>query len=234
MVDASPGPMLQARPVRPSFVARHLDPDDRIGEYLFGAIMALSFTLGAGLVVEEGPEATRQILVGLLGCNIAWGVIDGAMYVLGNVLERSRKLRVLEAIRSASREEDALALIARELDEHLEPIASDPERRRLYQTLASRLKTLPPARSRVEREDLLGAVAVFWVVFLSTVPAILPFFVLEDRFTALRVANLLLLASLFGAGWRWARATGNNPWRFGASLVLMGLVLVAVAIVLGG
>ncbi len=234
MVTAAAGSPGSAPGSRHSFVARHLDPDDSIGEYLFGAIMALSITLGAGLVVEEGPEATRQILIGLVGCNLAWGVIDGAMYVLGNVLERSRKLRLLEAIRSAPGEEEALDLIGRELDERLEPIASDPERRRLYQGMVPRLKALPPARSRVEREDLLGALAVFWLVLLSTVPAILPFLVLRDRFVALRAANLLLLATLFRAGWKWARATGNDPWRFGASLTLLGLALVAVAIALGG
>lgn len=219
---------------RPSFVARHLDPDDSIGEYLFGAIMALSFTLGAGLVVEEGPTATRQILVGLVGCNLAWGLIDGAMYVLGNVLDRSRKLRLLEAIRSAPGEEQALALIGRELDDRLDPVTSPAERRRTYEALVPRLKALPTSRNRVEREDLLGAVAVFWLVVLSTVPAIVPFLVLEDRFVALRLANLLLLASLFHAGGKWARATGNHPWRIGASLVVIGLALVAIAIALGG
>lgn len=219
---------------RPSFVARHLDPDDSIGEYLFGAIMALSITLGAGLVVEEGPTATRQILVGLVGCNLAWGLIDGAMYVLGNVLDRSRKLRLLEAIRSAPGEEQALALIGRELDDRLEPVTSPAERRRTYEALVPRLRALPTSRNRVEREDLLGAVAVFWLVVRSTVPAIVPFLVLEDRFVALRLANLLLLASLFHAGWKWAGATGNNPWRIGASLVLIGLALVAIAIALGG
>jgi hypothetical protein len=62
-----------------SFVNRYLDPTDSLSEVLFGPIMALTFTLGAGLIVKEGREATTQLLLGILGCNVAWGLVDGAM-----------------------------------------------------------------------------------------------------------------------------------------------------------
>jgi hypothetical protein len=42
---------------RRSFIARHLDPGSRMGELLFGLIMTLTFTLAAGIVIqEEGRE----------------------------------------------------------------------------------------------------------------------------------------------------------------------------------
>ena len=75
-----------------SFVQRHLDPTDSSSELLFGAIMALTITLGAGLIVQEGSEATTRILFGILGCNVAWGLIDAGMYVMGCMLERSRRV----------------------------------------------------------------------------------------------------------------------------------------------
>jgi len=234
MVADRPGSPSPVGGSRPSFVERHLDPNDSVGELLFGVIMALSFTLGAGLVVREGPEATEQILIGVLGCNVAWGLIDGVMYVMGIVLERSRRLHLVQAIQTAPSEAEALALIEGELGEGLEHVASSAERRSLYQKALVRVQAMGPERAGVRKEDLLGAVAVFWLVSRSAIPAILPFLVLDDRFTALRVANLLLLAMLFLAGWRWARATRGNPWRVGTILVLIGLVLVAIAIALGG
>ena len=49
-------------PSRQSFVGRYLDPTESLGEVLFGLIMALTFTLGAGLIVKEGAEATTRML----------------------------------------------------------------------------------------------------------------------------------------------------------------------------
>ena len=45
------------------FFAKHLDPGGIFGEILFGLIMVLTFTLGAGLSVEDGPGAVRTLLI---------------------------------------------------------------------------------------------------------------------------------------------------------------------------
>ena len=42
------------------FFATHLDPGGIFGEILFGLIMVLTFTLGAGLTAEDGPEGVRS------------------------------------------------------------------------------------------------------------------------------------------------------------------------------
>ena len=104
----------------------------------------------------------------------------------------------------------------------------------LYQQVLKRLEGVTPDRTRLKRADLYGAIATFWLVFLSAVPAVLPFLVFHQRFVALRVSNLLLLIMLFLAGYRWARATHCNPWTFDTTLPLAGLVLVAIAVALGG
>ena len=37
-------------------------------------------TLAAGIVIqEEGRAGAREMLVGILGCNLAWGLIDGVL-----------------------------------------------------------------------------------------------------------------------------------------------------------
>ena len=72
------------------------------------------------------------------------------------------------------------------------------------------------------------------LAFLSAIPAVVPFMVFSDRFVALRVSNLLLLTMLFLVGYRWARATRSNPWIFCTTLVLVGLVMVAIVMALGG
>jgi hypothetical protein len=63
-------------PIRSS--KRVLDPIDRISEILFGLIMVLTFTGSLG-VAEAGRDDVRTMLIGALGCNLAWGIIDGAI-----------------------------------------------------------------------------------------------------------------------------------------------------------
>lgn len=226
-------PPKRPRFVTHSFIARYLDPTEILNETLFGIIMVLTFTLGADLLVEEGAHATRQLLTGILGCNIAWGIIDGAIYVMNAMADRSRKSRLIRSVLGVD-DAQALGLVRNTLDRTLASLTSEYERDRLYQDILGRLRKSPPSQTRVSREDFCGAAAVFWLVFLSTLPAVLPFVLIQDRFTALRISNGLLLVSLFLVGYRWARVTQTNPWLVGSMLFVGGLGLVAVAMVLGG
>lgn len=217
-----------------AFVERHLDPGDSLSEMLFGLVMTLTFTLGAGLIVEDGPDAVRQMLLGILGCNVAWGIVDGAMYLMGRLLDRSRKARLIEAIRRSATDDEALRIIGKELDPRLASLTNTDERYELERRILARLRGLAPEATHLRKEDFLGALAVFYLVFFSTIPAVLPFLAFRDRFLALRVSNLLLLALLFLTGFRFSQAAHGHPWRFGTTLLLVGLALVGVVIALGG
>ena len=52
-----------------------LDPMDRISEVLFGLIMALTFTCALGVATADDIQV-RTMLIGALGCNLAWGIIE--------------------------------------------------------------------------------------------------------------------------------------------------------------
>ena len=81
--------------LRDSIAEKYLDPATSMGEVLFGLIMTLTFTLGAGLIIEEeGREGARQLLIATIGCNIAWGIIDGALYLAGQLFDRGRAAQV--------------------------------------------------------------------------------------------------------------------------------------------
>ena len=79
---------------------RALDPVDRVAEVLFGLIMVLTFT-GSLSVAEAGRDDVRAMLVGALGCNLAWGIIDAILYLMGCLAERSRQLMTFRAVRAA-------------------------------------------------------------------------------------------------------------------------------------
>ena len=90
---------------------RILDPIDRMTEVLFGLIMALTFT-GTLSVATAGREDIRALLVGMIGCNLAWGLADAVMFLMSTLAERGHNLQLIQAARRAERSEDAHQVIA--------------------------------------------------------------------------------------------------------------------------
>ena len=221
-----------------TFAQRHLDPAERLNEILFGLIMVLTFTLTAGLTVSDGPEAGHQLLLAALGCNIAWGIIDGAMYITAVVLERSRSQRAVRAIHAAGDEAGQLAVVQVRLDEilgdSLTTYATEEERTRLLRFVRDLALRAPQHGSRLHRDDLLGALASGWLVIATALPAAVPFLVIDAPWRALRVSNFILVGLLFVVGWQWGKYSFVNPWLSGTIFLFVGLALVATAIALGG
>ena len=127
-----------------------------------------------------------------------------------------------------------LDLVRAELDPDFGTFAPSEDREAFYRSVAKHTASLPLWRNRIQREDLLGGVACFWLVFLSCLPASLPFFIFRDPQVALRVSNFLLVALLFVVGQQWGKYAQTNRWGAGLTMVILGLSLVGVAILLGG
>jgi hypothetical protein len=226
-----------ARKTRPGLLRRllsSLDAGDRLGELLFGLIMVLTFTLGAGIELAGDREATRELLIAALGCNAAWGVIDAALYLMSRLSERGRVYRLVKSIQTASSREQALSLVASELDDRIPTIVGPELRAALHDEVLARLRAAETAPTRVGTDDLRGGVAVFFLVFLTALPAVVPFLLLRDAQIAMRASNAVLIGLLFVAGWHWAGHTGASRWRTGLFMLLLGVSLVGVAIALGG
>ncbi len=162
---------------------RYLAPGDSLSEILFGLIMTLTFTLGAGILVREDPDAARELLVATVGCNVAWGLIDALMYLAGQRFERGRRARLVDAIRAEASEEKATRRVAGELDELLERVTEESDRASLYRKIARAVREGEPPSTRLTREDVYGAVASFFLVFFSSIPAALPFVFFDEAWT---------------------------------------------------
>ncbi len=217
------------------FAERHLDPSDRLEEVLCGLIMVLDFTLIAGFTAGTGEQAVRHLLFAALGCNVAWGVIDGALYIMGSLTERRQRRKFLLRIRHAASELEAFSTLSGQLDPLLEPETSDEDRAHISRLLVPVLSKIHLPEENVTREDILGSIAIFWIDFTAVFPAAIPFLIIrhDPRF-ALRVSNALMLALLFAVGVTWGKYNRVSPWLTGLCTMLIGLVLVGVAIALGG
>jgi hypothetical protein len=222
------------QPDEQDFLRRYLEPADRLNEVLFGLIMVLTFTLTAGFTLGTGPDAAHELLLATLGCNVAWGIIDGAMYLMGQMLERSRRARTIARVRSAPDEATALAEIHRYLDGTLVSLASEAERERVFRVVYDVARRAPPEHTRVYKEDVYGGLLGGLLVIVSTVPAAIPFLFIQNAWLALRVSNALLVGLLFVAGYRWGVHAHASPWLAGFAFLLGGLALVALCVALGG
>ena len=209
---------------------RVLDPAERISEVLFGLIMVLTFT-GSLSIAEAGREDIRAMLIGALGCNIAWGIIDGVLYLMGTLAEKGQSLTAYRAVQRSATPREAERLIG----DALPPIFASVLDSADLERISRRIADLPePPAAGLSASDWWGALAVFLLVFLSTFPMAVPFMVMQDASSALRTSNAVAIVMLFIAGVAYARVVGRNPWIVGISLVAVGSVLVALTIALGG
>ena len=84
---------------------------DRVSEVLFGLIMVLTFTCTLAVATATNIEV-RTMLLGALGCNLAWGIIDGGVYLLARLNERGRAMLTWRAVRDAANVEAAQRSVA--------------------------------------------------------------------------------------------------------------------------
>lgn len=211
--------------------SRVLSPPERFSEILFGLIMVLSFTCAMS-VATAGKEDVREMLVGAIGCNLAWGIVDAVMYLLGVLASRGRSIALLRSVRQAT---DS-ALAQRIIADALPPLVASTLRESDLEYMRQQLGRLPApaARPWLDARDWRGAAGVFLLVFLSTFPVVVPFLLIDAPALALRISNGIAIAMLFVAGYRLALYSGTRPVRTGLAMVAIGTVLVAVTIALGG
>jgi hypothetical protein len=207
-----------------------LDPMERISETLFGLIMALTFICSLGVATGANINV-RTMLIGALGCNLAWGIVDGGLYLLARINDRGSGILKLRAIRRSSDPETARRAIADALPELAALLPLDQ-----IELMRQKLQQSPEPSSsrRLTKRDWTGALGLCLLSFLSTFPVVIPFLFLSDARLALRVSYAIAIVMLFGCGCAFGVHSGLRPWAAGLVMVAVGGVLVGVAVALGG
>ena len=209
---------------------RILDPMDRISEVLFGLIMALSFTLTFAVATADNM-AVRTMLLAALGCNLAWGIIDGGVYLLARLNQQGRAVLRWRAARDAPDAGTAQRVIA----DAMPPLLASVVEPAQLETMRQKLSQLPePARPRLTKSDWLGALGIFLLSFLSTFPIVIPFLLIGDARLALRVSNAVAIAMLFLCGFCSGGTRDFDRWRWVSRWSRSAAPWSAVAIALGG
>ena len=208
-----------------------LNPIDRVSEILTAIVMLLTF-VGSLSVATTGRQEMHAMLVGAVGCNVAWGIIDAVLYLMDCLAEKRTALVTLRAVRTASDSTKTRQLIADSLPSVVASIVEPQE----LETLHQRLKHLPapPEHVHLDWDD--------WRRRDRDLFAHVPEHTPDDRsvrFHARQNAGF--------ANHRWhchrdvvCRRLSLRPldWqsalRIGLALVAIGVALVAMTMALGG
>jgi hypothetical protein len=216
------------------FIHRYLDPSETLLEILFGLIMALTLTAGARLLSERGEVDPAGLAGGLLGCNVAWGVIDAVFYLLGTIFNRNRRVQFVRRLRGAASHDEAIAAIKEEFGLEGEPAMRAGDKEAFYASLVELLGHAATARARFLRDDFVAAGLIVLLVSMTAIPGLISLLVVGDTYFALRVANVVQIGLLFLVGFGWAHYSGGNPWWTGLMIGLLGTGLVLISVALGG
>jgi hypothetical protein len=211
---------------------RLLDPNERIAEILFGLIMVL--TLTCSFSVATGDQTTTHgLMIAALGCNFAWGLIDGVFYLMTSFSERGRKILTLERLRTTQNLDEARSLVADAFPPLIASLLTPAEFDRIRGGLAAMADL--PKHPYLTKDDWLAAFGVFLLVFLSTLPVVIPLWLIRDPNVAVRASNAVAVMMLFLAGYAFGRyAMRRHWWATGLAMVALGVVLVGITIRLGG
>jgi VIT1/CCC1 family predicted Fe2+/Mn2+ transporter len=211
-------------------LAAALSPFERASEIVFGILMAISVT--AAFEITAGAELdVRELMIAALGCNLAWGLIDGVMYLLAQQFERHRNHRTLLELRSTAAEDAFRERIGEALPPMLAPTLTADTYARIRQAVNAYSAQRPPLWSR---QDVAVAVIICLLVFVSTFPLVIPFMVMEDAWLALRASHAVAVVFLFVLGWRLGRWSGASAPGAGIVFAAVGAALAVACVALGG
>ena len=207
-----------------------LDPIDRISEILFGLFMAVTI-VGSLSIASAGQNEVRTVMAAALGCNIAWGLVDGFMHLVRTLTERNRDLALARKVLGTDTEA-AHRLILEALPEHVAKITGPAE----LEGMRRRLMAMEvPLSEGLRGEDYLAAAGIVLLVIAATFPVVVPFLVTRDARLAMDASRVTALAMLFIAGFALGRQAGHpHPSRTGLVMTLLGAALVLAVMALGG
>jgi VIT1/CCC1 family predicted Fe2+/Mn2+ transporter len=210
---------------------RLLDPVERVSEILFGLIMALTFTCSIS-IANPGKTEIRELLFAAIGCNTAWGLVDAIMYIISLLVEKSRSLAIIKIIRDDFQQDK----VKKYISETMHPVVASVIGKAELEQIRTNLLRLPESSLKVHLKagDFKRALSIFLIIFISTFPVVIPFFLFSDVSMALRISNLVAVVMMFFSGWLLAGYANFNKWLLSIAMTVLGIFLVALTVALGG
>ncbi|WKB53519.1 hypothetical protein [Eleftheria terrae] len=203
------------------------NPLDRAGEVAGGLLVLVIFT---GAFAILGRDA-RTVLLSALSSSFAWSLMCAVMYLRRAAQARHGQQRLLDDLRSADTDAAFSQRLARELPDSLVRNLAPHELARL-RALLPRTGEARPRAVLGHPLDLLGAAAIFALVFWATFLTALPLLWIADADAALRLVHTTVVVLLFGIGLFLGRRRGGRHLSLGFGLAGLGALLAGLCMAL--
>jgi len=215
----------------------YLSEGDRLAEVMCGVIMVLVMIgyLRLSLSAGNNIEMKNTLILVPLGCNAAWGIIDGIMYVLINLIKRGKIYRLSQSIKSKKDQEDAHISIEEDLSSTVGDSLKEEDREKISDEI---LKRVDPTKIEkpewITKKDLTVVIFTFILVISTAIPLIIPLMIFDDLILAIRVSFVIGLGMLFFIGYMWGKYASRNKIRSGIAMIIIGSIVVGITMALGG
>ena len=192
--------------------------------------MAISVTAAAEITFGADLDV-RELMIAALGCNLAWGLIDGVIYLLQVQFDRFRVHRMVLELRELKSEEAFRERVAAEVP----PLVAKAMTADSYTFIRQAVQGYAQRRPAFwSGQELAAAGFICLLVFGSTFPLVLPFMAMDEPWMALRISHGIAVVMLFVLGWKLGRWSGASPLGSGALLAAGGVALAVLCVALGG
>ena len=64
----------------------YLKPSETLSELFAGLVVVLTVTLAASVLGGGNEDSATTTLIGAIGANTAWGIIDASLYVMNTIV----------------------------------------------------------------------------------------------------------------------------------------------------
>jgi len=208
-----------------------LDIDDRISEILTGIILILSFTCTFSVIKSDTSSVIDMLTGGILS-TVAWGLIDAGMYLFTTLIDKEHNLSIIRYVRKSKDQEKSRNAII----DALPPVITGLMKPEEIERLREKIIKLPEPENiyRLKSNDYKSALRIFLLVFFATIPISVPFLIIKDLQTALRISNIVAILMMFFCGFALGKYVCRNRIVTGIITSLIGIGLVTITIALGG
>jgi VIT1/CCC1 family predicted Fe2+/Mn2+ transporter len=213
-----------------TFLSR-LTVHERASEAMVGVLVALAARGGA--LISTGHETSPwNLALVSLGATVAWGVADAFFALLAAKGARLRWSHLTDPSRDANERGHEWADEA--LNHSFLRNLEEPALARIRGQAVREAANARPVSPRLTADDWLTGLAIFTVVTLAGLPAIVPIVLVPDLDLAAYASYAVALAVMAALGAHWGPAHGLSRPRAALAFLGLGAGLVAALQVLGG
>lgn len=205
-------------------------PDDQAIETLSGIILTMS-VLSTLQVTSAQTIDTRSLVYAAIGSTVAWGFVDGMMYLIGTLIDRTRAYKVVKGLRSAPNLLDFRKQLSAESPDYVVERLSDPSLEKIQAFLQSKEQL---HHRGLSFEHLQTAFYIWLVVVSAGLPLIMPLLFIKDHVIAFRMTQFISVWIMFAMGYKLGVWLDLKPFISGLIFAAIGVLIAVTCIYLGG